>query len=245
MEKLSENELLEKLITKILKDIDRSLVNKKSNYKLILDTFTNKKEILKYLKKEKSSIRKLLNKTNLINKSPLEKYQNYLEQKPLNPNSRKLIISELLYVNLIFNNKTEFVNNFLSLNSYIEQRKHESVKIIIQEISTLEYNLFLTEELNKIIQDDSNLSDSENKKLKWNGNQTELIELVKALIENKSIEGLQKDIIKNFTDLFGFEIKNPDKLIQDIKKRNNGSETLFLDKLKTKLVDFISTSNQR
>jgi hypothetical protein len=74
----------------------------------------------------------------------------------------------------------------------------------------------------------------------WNGTPTELMELIKALIENRSIKGdSQKNIIKLFTRLLNIDIKYPDKLITDIKKRSNGSETLFLDKLKTTLYDYI------
>ncbi len=76
-------------------------------------------------------------------------------------------------------------------------------------------------------------------KFKTNITQTELVELVKALVENGTIEGTQKDIIKDFADFFGIEINNPNKLITDLKKRNNGSETLFLDKLKNSLMDYI------
>ena len=77
-------------------------------------------------------------------------------------------------------------------------------------------------------------------KIKWKGKQTELIELIKALIENGSIEGLQKDTITVFSEMLDIKINNPDKLIQDIKKRNNKSETIFLDKLKTSLINFIA-----
>lgn len=75
--------------------------------------------------------------------------------------------------------------------------------------------------------------------LKWNGSQTELIELIKALILSEKIQGTQKGIINSFSTLFEIEIKNPDKIIQDIKNRNNGSETLFLDHLKKLLLDYI------
>jgi hypothetical protein len=75
----------------------------------------------------------------------------------------------------------------------------------------------------------------------WNGTPTELIELIKALIENRSIKGdSQKKIISSFTKFLNIDIKHPDKLIQDIRKRNNKSETLFLDKLQTTLYDYIS-----
>ncbi len=80
----------------------------------------------------------------------------------------------------------------------------------------------------------------------WTGNQTELMELIKALIENGSVKGKQKDIIINFCHFFNIEIKNPDKLINDIRRtRNNGNETIFIDKLKNSLLNFINKENRR
>lgn len=80
----------------------------------------------------------------------------------------------------------------------------------------------------------------ENQQIQWHGSQTELIELIKSLIENNTLRGKQKEIISRVSKIFGVKINNPDKLIQDIKKRNIGSETLFLDKLKSSLYDFIN-----
>lgn len=74
----------------------------------------------------------------------------------------------------------------------------------------------------------------------WYGSQTEFIELTKSLIENNNLRGTQKEIISKLSRYFGIEINHPDKLIQDIKKRNNGSETLFLEKLKSSLINFIT-----
>lgn len=76
--------------------------------------------------------------------------------------------------------------------------------------------------------------------IQWHGNQTEFIELIKALIENGTLKGTQKEIIQKTSDFFNIEIKNPDKLIQDIKKRNTVSATLFIDSLKSNLYDYIT-----
>lgn len=79
----------------------------------------------------------------------------------------------------------------------------------------------------------------------WKGTQTEFIELVKALIESNTLAGKQKNIIEDLSIIFNIQIKNPDKLIQDIKNRNNGSETLFIDKLKSNLYNFITKEKTR
>lgn len=82
-------------------------------------------------------------------------------------------------------------------------------------------------------------------KLNWNGTQIEFIELVKALIENGNIKGTQTEIIKSLSNIFNFKINNENKVINDIKNRNNGSETLFLDKLKKTLFDYITLENKK
>lgn len=79
----------------------------------------------------------------------------------------------------------------------------------------------------------------------WNGTQTEFIELIKALIENKTLKGKQKDIIEHASRFFNIVINNPSKTITDIQKRKNGNETLFINKLKTSLLDFINREIER
>jgi len=81
--------------------------------------------------------------------------------------------------------------------------------------------------------------------LNWNGTQIEFIELVKALIENGNIKGTQTETIKSLSNIFNFKINNENKTINDIKNRNNGSETLFLDKLKKTLFDYITLENRK
>ncbi len=77
------------------------------------------------------------------------------------------------------------------------------------------------------------------KGVNWLGTQTELMELIKGLILSGKVKGTQREIIQQISLFFQKEINNPDKLLQDIKNRNNGSETLFLDHLKGSLLDFI------
>lgn len=97
-----------------------------------------------------------------------------------------------------------------------------------------------------------NESNNENQKvlnsLTWIGNQTQFIELVKALIENGNIkinEGEQAKTIDTLSKFFNIKINNPNKLITDLKKRNNGSETLFLDQLKKTLFDYITREKKK
>jgi hypothetical protein len=83
-------------------------------------------------------------------------------------------------------------------------------------------------------------------KVKFHGSQTEFIELIKALTENGNLKGIQKDNIELCSGFFDIEIKNPTKLISDINNtRNSGGETLFLDKLKKSLYNYIQQQNQK
>lgn len=75
--------------------------------------------------------------------------------------------------------------------------------------------------------------------LQWQGGQTELMELAKALIQAGKIKGTQKEVVQSFSEFFQKEIKHPDKLLQDIKNRSNGSETLLLDNLKKNLLEYL------
>lgn len=85
----------------------------------------------------------------------------------------------------------------------------------------------------------------DNTNITFDISQTELIELIKALIENGNIKGKQKEIVENFASFFNISVKYPSKLITDIKNRNIGSETLFIDKLKTSLLNYIQKENTR
>jgi hypothetical protein len=89
-------------------------------------------------------------------------------------------------------------------------------------------------------------NDNEFQKIKFHGTQTEFIELIKALTENGNLKGIQKDNIEICSKFFGIEIKNPTKLISDINNtRNTGGETLFMDKLKKSLYNYIQQQNQK
>jgi hypothetical protein len=82
-------------------------------------------------------------------------------------------------------------------------------------------------------------------KVKFHGNQTQFLELIKSLIENGNLKGSQNEIITNCSKFFNIEINNPDQTLSKIKGRNNDSETLFLDQLKKTLFDHITTEKTR
>lgn len=71
--------------------------------------------------------------------------------------------------------------------------------------------------------------------LKWKGTKIEFVELSKALIESNLFDGTQKEIVAKLSAFFEIDIKTYDQKLTQIKGRNNGSETLFLDQLKQNL----------
>jgi len=71
--------------------------------------------------------------------------------------------------------------------------------------------------------------------LKWKGAKIEFVELSKALIESNLFDGTQKEIVAKLSAFFEIDIKTYDQKLTQIKGRNNGSETLFLDQLKQNL----------
>lgn len=71
--------------------------------------------------------------------------------------------------------------------------------------------------------------------------QTQFMELFKSLYDLGAFPSInQKDALIHFCKLFNKKIYNPDKLLQDIKNRNIGSESLYIDKLKASLLEFIN-----
>ena len=139
----------------------------------------------------------------------------------------------------------------------IRDNLEKSFKKILEFITDKIYQYtFQNQKMNEVItlRDVSNLHSTESylkeipnntKALKWHGTQTEFIELVKALIVNENIKGTQVELIETLSNVFDIEINNPNKLINDIKTRNNGSETLFLDKLKKSLFNYISAEKNK
>jgi len=167
---------------------------------------------------------------------------------------------------LIVNNKdyTEYEYRYINEFEYndinqIDANINENydIKALIKDDSkymTDGYNLEICDQLTtsfKKIKEFLNVkknkltNDNEFTKVKFHGNQTEFIELIKALTENGNIKGIQKDNIEICSKFFDIEIKYPAKLISDFKIRNNGSETLFLDRLKQSLFDYITLEKKK
>jgi hypothetical protein len=174
-----------------------------------------------------------------------------------NVTQQRLIVDNEDYTEYEYRYINEFeYNDINQIDSNINE--NYNVRNLIRDDSkflTDGYNLEICNQLTtsflKIIEylniRKSNLNnDNEFPKVKFHGNPTEFIELIKALTENGNIKGIQKDNIEICAKFFDIEIKNPTKLISDINNtRNTGSETLFLDKLKKSLYTYIQQQNQK
>lgn len=141
---------------------------------------------------------------------------------------------------------------YLDLSFPINKLSNDNSSEKIYSLQEVLLKFSKVEIVNDVIDLMDSLSDIKNEatmpitsKYKFHGTQTEFIELIKALVENGNLKGVQKDIINDLSAFFDIEIKHPNKLIQDIRKRNIGSETLFLDKLNSSLSDFITRENRR
>jgi hypothetical protein len=85
------------------------------------------------------------------------------------------------------------------------------------------------------------------KSFTWNAGQIETLELLKSVIESGSLSlnGSQNNVFREFADFLGITLNNPDQTLSNIKKRNNGNETLFLDTLKNSLLSWVSDLNAK
>jgi len=118
-------------------------------------------------------------------------------------------------------------------------------EIDVKEVFDLEELIFKYEFKNwrKFIElIDEKLNDSPTIKkietLKWKGTKADFVELSKALILSDMFNGTQKEIVEKLSAFLEIDIKNYDQKLIQIKGRNNGSETLFLNKLKQNLDNY-------
>lgn len=70
---------------------------------------------------------------------------------------------------------------------------------------------------------------------------TDILELIKALVETKIFDEPQKTVISEFEKFFHIKIKESNNTISRIKKRIPGYKTKFLDKLRTNLEKWIDS----
>jgi hypothetical protein len=153
-----------------------------------------------------------------------EKFTNYLNFKIKRPN------------NLIQNIKTRGGANFID---------SLSKKLNIYFKAHIENN-----EQNKISQKKICIKNFNNSKIKWNGKQSELTELIKALIENGNLRIEIEDVLSNdknqdlifdsITSFLNFKIQSPDVIIEELRASKDLNKTKFLSDLILTLNKYIN-----
>lgn len=238
---------------KARKDLEKKIKHKSLMLNEDLNTITSNRDFSEWLEKPLFDLEKILiNELEKLTKNKTYFFGCSFEIYKLNYDERLQSYFKIYYdateQDFIENEFNKTFNRFfqLEVNRYDLKQKFE-YSIICHHTLT-EQIMFSIIARNKFLKDklDENLIKESN--LFWNGTPTEFIELTKALIENGSLKGgtkgTQKEIIEDFSKTLNIEIKNPDKLLTDIKKRNIESETLFLDKLKRNLLNYINKENK-
>ena len=119
---------------------------------------------------------------------------------------------------MAYSKKVEYLNELRKT----ENEKNQSDKALVPEKSLLET-------------------------IKFEGSPTEYVELVKALSVSGMIKGTLVDNLKKLNLFFEMDVSSNKyhKTFEDICGRNHGSETLFLDDLKSQLFTLIKQKSKR
>lgn len=83
------------------------------------------------------------------------------------------------------------------------------------------------------------------KPIQWHGKSTELIELIKALIVNGNLKGEQKEIFKSIEKMFNHNLNNIDQAITKFNSRNNDSQTIFINQLKSSFQKYLDNKLEK
>lgn len=156
-----------------------------------------------------------------------------------------------LYFYFIFENETEYQNT--TIYTRIKTTANKKIELIKATLKEHGYELLIDKNHEMTfsrIEEKTEIDILEyevkpyKSNLKWNASQTDLMELIKALIEANAIKeakvkGKQKELTEELCNLFNVKINNPNKLISDFNTRNTGKETKFLDNLREHLMKFI------
>jgi hypothetical protein len=232
---------LQNCVDFILIKISNKVKQNLNKYNLNLATLHDDEITLDFIKMEFSNIKKLLQQSNTDNLDILNQYKNLSEKgTPENDDSKRKILIVFMHeitFQILLKNDSKFLHNIIDNHGYKEIYQLNKYKNFIEIASLLEYSQFLKNEVDRI-------NRSKQQKLQWHGNKIELVELIKSLIEADIIKGDQSDITKIFENFFGFSLNNFDQSLQKAAGRNNGNETLFLDKLKQNFYNFSTKTAQ-
>lgn len=81
--------------------------------------------------------------------------------------------------------------------------------------------------------------------LNWTGDVSDMVELIKALVESKKINNSQSEIIKSFEGVFDIDLSRFSTTLNDFQYRNIENQTKYLDSMKANLLKWLSKHNKR
>lgn len=124
--------------------------------------------------------------------------------------------------------------------------REKTVKFLIKQALKINYNVFTPPNIEiDIFSFTVEEIENENREinnivLKWNGDKSNLIEVIEALIVNKNIQGTKKEIYETFGILFNEDLSNNAITVSKFINRSEANETKFLNELKSSLLDDIN-----
>ena len=147
---------------------------------------------------------------------------------------------------IIFFELPKYIDDELikSINYSLERTK----EFLIKKIEDLGFNVEFSINENgletlsiKNSEKDLTIKKLDNSKLEWEGTETDLIELGKAIYEAKCINHniSQKEFFNLLMEFFNFNVPNPAKALQNIRKRKI-DQTKLINRLEQKLTDWQS-----
>jgi hypothetical protein len=147
--------LIKKNSEKIAKDIDYSFEKKVKEHRLILAMYDTKETKLNYLNSEKSKLIKSIKESSYNSKRGLDNYLEYLSRDPYDNFLREDAI--IFVIRDVFLEDVEEVEDLLNtvFKNYTGYNREGPIKAYVQRATLLEYNFFLTNELNKISEEET------------------------------------------------------------------------------------------
>ena len=180
---------------------------------------------------------------------------------PFKKNNSKEVSSCQFIINDYIQNNVEEIKSYNGSKLETDAIKSPLYKILsdlltseidIKEVFDLDELIFKYEFKNwlKFVElIDEKLNNAPSKKkietLKWKGTKADFVELSKALILNDMFNGTQKEIVAKLSAFFEIDVKTYDQILNQIKGRNNGYETKFLDKIKKNLNNYFEKVDDR
>ena len=240
-------------------------------YKKNSNRLFSTKEKIKYFTKSAEEVKKLFNKElfknvfeykidielktcHVFESSILDICQTFYDPNIDKEKEDISIWQEELFYNLYSRNffeveyiydSQEFMEIFFRLkgNYFFKQFTVYLEYLLLIDLKQLELDKSVLDNL--ISQTNESIPTTKNETLQWYGTQTQLIELIKALIENGNLKGEQENIFKIIQRMFNFKLNNIDQAITKYNGRHQGDEAIFLKNLQNTFLNYIKDKDEK